>query len=296
MNWVLDADIRGFFDKMSHEWTVRFIEHRIGDRRVVRHIKKWLNAGVLEDGMRRQVDEGVPQGGSVSPLLANVYLHYVLDLWAHQWRTRQATGEVIIVRYADDFVVGFQYKHDGERFAAHLRERLGQYNLELHPEKTRLMEFGRFASIDREKRGAGKPETFDFLGFTHICGQTRRGTFCVLRKTAAKKARAKLREIYRQLRRRMHHPVPEVGRWLRAVLRGHYQYYAVPRNMRALKRFKHSVVWLWFQTLKRRSQKSNMTWPRMLRIVNRWLPNPTIRHPYPDQRLFVRNQGRSPVR
>ena len=287
VNWLLDADIRGFFDTISHERLIQFIEHRIGDRRVIRHIKKWLNAGVLEDGQWSEAEEGVPQGGSICPLLANIYLHYALDLWANQWRQREATGDVIIVRYADDFIVGFEHQHDGERFLKALRERLSQFNLELHNEKTRLIEFGRYAAPRRKKRGLGKPETFNFLGFTHICGKTHRGRFCVLRKTMAKKMRAKLSELRDALRRRMHHPVPEVGRWLHAVLRGHYQYYAVPRNLPALTRFRYIVARLWWQTLNRRSQKSRTNWTRMFRLMKRWLPVPTIVHPYPDQRLCV---------
>jgi len=297
VSWVLDADIRGFFDTMDHDWVMRFIEHRIADRRVQRHIKKWLKAGILEDGAWREADEGVPQGGSISPLLANVYLHYALDLWVQWWRRHRARGEVIIVRYADDFIVGFQYKDDADRFHSELRERLKEFNLELSDEKTRLIEFGRFAAPNRGGRGAGKPETFNFLGFTHICGTTRQGTFCVLRKTMAKKVRAKLAALTLELRRRLHRPIAETGRWLQAVLAGHYRYYGVPRNIRALQAFRYHVLKLWRLALRRRSdKKKRVTWARMARLAQRWLPTPRIVHPYPDQRLCVTTQGKSRVR
>ena len=227
VNWMLDADIRGFFDAIDHEWLMKFVEHRIADQRVLRHIKKWLNAGVMEDGKRTQAEKGTPQGGSVSPLLANVYLHYVFDLWVHQWRKRHARGEVIIVRFADDFTVGFQYREDAERFLEELRERFQRFHLELHPEKTRLMEFGRYAAENRKRRGEGKPESFDFLGFTHTCDKTRNGKFIVLRQTMRKRLQSKLREIKIELKRRLHHPVPEVGQWLRSAMQGHFNYYAV---------------------------------------------------------------------
>lgn len=297
VSWVLDADIRGFFDTMDHDWVMRFIEHRIADRRVQRHIKKWLNAGVMEDGAWRAADEGVPQGGSISPLLANVYLHYALDLWVQWWRRHRARGEIIIVRYADDFIVGFQYKDDAERFHGELRERLKQFNLELSEEKTRLIEFGRFADSNRNDRGDGKPETFNFLGFTHICGKTRRGKFCVLRKSMAKKVRAKLAALTLELRKRLHRPIAETGQWLHAVVAGHYQYYAVPRNIRALNAFRHHIIKLWRKALRRRSdKKKRVTWARMQRLAQRWLPTPRIVHPYPNQRLRVTTQGKSRVR
>ena len=288
VNWVLDADIRGFFDAISHEWMVKFIEHRIADQRVVRHVKKWLKAGVLEDGKVRRVEEGTPQGGSISPLLANVYLHYAFDLWADQWRHRKASGEVIMVRYADDFIVGFEKRADAERFLAELRERLLKFNLELHPEKTRLIEFGRYAAANRQRRGEGKPETFDFLGFTHICDKTRNGRFIVLRQSRRKKIQAKLKELKLELRRRFHDPVHEVGQWLRAVLRGHYQYYGVPRNIESLQSFYHRVIWLWRRIMSRRSQRGHVTWEQMEKLVKRWLPRPRITHPYPEQRLRVK--------
>lgn len=289
VSWVLDADIRGFFDAMDHEWILRFIKHRITDKRVQRHIKKWLNAGVLEDGTLRETDEGVPQGGSISPLLANVYLHYVLDQWVHQWRQRHARGEIIIVRYADDFIVGFQYKGDAEAFQSALRDRLKQFNLELNEEKTRLIAFGRFAASDCGKRGEGKPETFDFLGFTHICSTTRQGKFCVRRKTMAKKVRAKQAALTVELRRRLHRPIPETGQWLKSVLEGHYGYYGVPRNYRALNAFRYHVLQMWRRTLRRRSdKKKQVTWARMQRLADRWLPKARIVHPYPNKRLCVK--------
>lgn len=296
VNWVLDADIRGFFDVIDHEWLMKFIEHRIADQRVLRHIKKWLNAGVLEEGRRIRAQEGTPQGGSISPLLANIYLHYAFDLWAHAWRQKQATGEVIVVRYADDFIVGFQRKADAERFLVELRERFARFNLELHPDKTRLLEFGRHAAKNRQQRGQGKPETFNFLGFTHMCSRTRRGGFTVRRKTQRKKMLAKLRELKETLRRRMHEPIDETGAWLRSVLQGHYNYYAVPRNSKALSAFRFRIAQMWKHALSRRSQKGRVSWKRMTRIVERWLPNPRIQHPYPSQRLRVTTRGRSPVR
>jgi len=282
VNWVLDADIRGFFDAIDHEWLMKFIEHRIADRRVIRHIKKWLNAGVLEEGRRSWSETGAPQGGSASPMLANIYLHYVFDVWAHHWRQQNAHGDVIIVRYADDFVVGFQSHADAERFQEDLRERFAKFNLELHADKTRLIEFGRFAADNRKKREDGKPETFDFLGFTHSCGKDRRGRFIVLRQTIRKRKVAKLKELAKELRRRMHLPVTEVGRWLRSVLQGYYRYYAVPRNYRAMSTFRYELVRMWHRSLKRRSQRSRTNWKRMDRLVRRWLPAPRILHPYPE--------------
>jgi RNA-directed DNA polymerase len=279
VNWVLDVDIRGFFDAIDHGWLVRFVEHRIKDRRVVRHIKKWLNAGILEDRQWRQLDEGTPQGGSASPLLANIYLHYVFDLWADSWRRRKARGDIIIVRYADDIILGFQYRHEAERFL--------KFNLELHSDKARLIEFGRFAVERRKERGEGKPGTFNFLGFTHICGSSRKGKFMVLRKTESARMRNKLQEIRETLRQRMHWSIPEVGQWLKTVLRGHYQYYGVPWNGRMLSRFRWIVMRLWCKTLRRRSQKRRITWKRMYKIAEQWLPNPFIYHPYPLERLYV---------
>ena len=287
VNWVLDADIRGFFDALDHGWLVKFIEHRIADERVIRHVKKWLNAGVLEDGRVTSVETGTPQGGSISPLLANVYLHHVFDLWAVAWRKRAARGDVILVRYVDDFVVGFEHKDDAERFLAELRERFAKFQLELHPEKTRLIEFGRFAARDRARRGEPKPETFDFLGFTHICGHTRQGKFKVLRQTMKKRLRAKLKALKAELRQRLHDPVPAVGRWLGSVVTGHYRYFAVPGNGPALALFRHQILRLWQRSLSRRSQKGRVCWIRMARLAQRWLPTPRILHPYPSQRLCV---------
>jgi group II intron reverse transcriptase/maturase len=288
VDWVLDLDIRGFFDSISHEWLVKFIEHRIADRRVVRLIQKWLNAGVLEDGKRIQVEEGTPQGGSASPLLANVYLHYVFDLWVRVWRRKQARGDMIVIRFADDIVFGFQYKSDAERFREELVERFRKFRLELHPEKTRLVEFGRFAARDRQQRGDGKPETFNFLGFTHICGTTSSGRFTVLRQTIRKRLQAKLGEVKRELQRRMHQPIPAVGKWLGTVVGGHMRYYGVLMNMPALFLFRSQVGWLWHRALSRRSQNGRVRWDRMRRLIDRWLPPLRIYHPYPLQRFGVR--------
>lgn len=287
VNWVLDADIRGFFDTLDHEWLVKFIEHRISDERVIRHVKKWLKAGVMEDGQWSCAEWGTPQGGSISPLLANVYLHYVLDLWVTAWRKREAHGDVIVVRYADDFVLGFEHRDDAERFLAALRERLAKFHLELHPEKTRLLEFGRFAARDRARRGEGKPATFDFLGFTHICGRTRTGKFKVLRQTVKKRMRAKLAVIKAELTRRMHAPVANTAGWLRAVLTGYYRYFAVPGNGPALESFRQQIVRYWHRSLCRRSQTGYVSWARMGRLTTNWLPMPRILHPYPSQRLCV---------
>ncbi len=296
VNWVLDADFREFFTSLDHQWLMRFLEHRIADRRVLRLIGKWLAAGVIEKGSWTQYEEGVPQGASVSPLLANVYLHYVFDLWAHQWRQRHARGDVMIVRFADDFVMGFEHRDDAERFWAELRDRLAQFSLELNAEKTRLIEFGRFAARKRKARGLGKPETFRFLGFTHICGTSRSGHFKPLRITDSKRMRAKLSALKGKIERRRHLPIPEQGRWLASVLRGHANYYGVPGNQRALYAFRSEAVRLWFMALRRRSQRTTVTWERMRRFRARWLPFLTITHPWPDARFDARTQGRSPVR
>jgi RNA-directed DNA polymerase len=297
VNWVLDADIRDYFSSLDHRWLERFVEHRIADKRVLRLIQKWLAAGVVEEGTWTAFEEGVPQGASASPLLANVYLHYVFDLWAHQWRTRRARGDVVIVRFADDFVVGFEHRDDAERFWADLRERLAQFSLELNAEKTRLIEFGRFAAANRKARGLGKPETFQFLGFTHVCAKTRKsGRFKLKRITDSKRMRAKLRAKRLEIRRRMHQPIPEQGSWLASVLRGHYQYYAVPDNIEALNAFRKGLIWHWLRSLRRRSQRSTVTWERMWRLADQWLPQPRILHPWPEQRFAARTQGRSPVR
>src|SRR6202795_408537 len=286
VNWVLDLDIRNFFDGLSHEWLVKFIEHRVADRRVVRLIQKWLNAGVLEDGKRIRVEEGTPQGGSTSPLLANVYLHYVFDLWVQAWRRKRAHGDVIVVRFADDIVVGFHSKTDANQFRAELTERMRKFHLELHPEKTRLLEFGPYAIDQRQWRGEGKPETFNFLGFTHICVKKRsNGRFTVLRQTIRKRLQTKLNEVKAELQRRMHEPIPELGKWLQAVVRGHIRYYGVPLNPNALWLFRFQVGRSWHRSLSRRSQNGRVLWDRMRRLITRWLPLPSVCHPYPLRRM-----------
>ena len=289
VNWVLDTDIRGFFDSLSQDWLIGFLEHRIGDERIIRLVRKWLKAGVLEEGVWSVSEMGTPQGAVASPLFANVYLHYVFDLWAQQWRRREATGNVIVVRYADDIVVGFEHEADARRFWDAMRTRFERFALELHGEKTRLLEFGRHAAARRLRRGIGKPETFAFLGFTFICGKTRRGAFQLQRKTQGKRMKAKLREIKVQLRRRMHASIPEQGRWLQAVVRGYFAYHAVPTNAKALGAFRHHVTNLWRRTLRRRSQKDAMTFSRMTRIADAWLPPPRILHPWPDRRFAVKH-------
>jgi RNA-directed DNA polymerase len=302
VSFILDADIRSFFDEISQEWLIRFLEHRIGDRRIIRLIQKWLKAGILEDGVVAIIDRGTGQGSVISPLLANIYLHYALDLWAARWRQRVATGDMVIVRYADDFIVGFQHHIDARLFLEQMRERLGKFALSLHPEKTRLIEFGRFAAERRKRAGLGKPETFNFLGFTFICGKTQAGKFQIKRKTRADRMRAKLQEIKQELRRRMHWPIPEQGKWLRRVVRGYFNYHAVPTNGRALEVFLHHVTDLWRRTLRRRSQKDRMTWTRMTQLVNDWLPKPHILHPWPSDRFAVTHPrwepyaGKPPVR
>jgi group II intron reverse transcriptase/maturase len=285
VNWVLDADIRDFFGSLDRGWLERFLRHRIADERVLRLVGKWLAAGVIEDGTWTASDQGSPQGASVSPLLANVYLHYVLDLWADWWRQRVARGDVIIVRWADDFIVGFEYREDAERFLAELRERFAKFSLELHPGKTRLIEFGRHAARNRAARGEGKPETFAFLGFTHICATAKNGRFWIRRKTDSKRMRAKLKQVKDQLRWRRYQPIPQQGRWLAAVVRGHQAYYAVPGNNDAVNAFRTQVARHWHQALRRRSQKSRLPWARMNRIVTRWLPTTRILHPFPEVRF-----------
>lgn len=288
VNYVFDADIRDFFNKINREWLIKFIEHRIADKRVVRLIQKWLNAGILEEGKIIYNDQGTPQGSSASPLFANVFLHYVYDLWIQQWRKRKARGEVIVVRFADDTVVGFQYESDAIRFQEELKERLQEFGLELHPDKTRLIEFGRFAAENRKKRKEGKPETFTFLGFTHICGKRRKdGKFAILRHTIKKKMRAKISEIKEELRKRMHDPIQEVGKWLKAVVTGHYQYYGVPGNIAAMSDFRNLISQRWFHALKRRGQKGLMTWNKLTKLIDRWLPKPRICHKYPNERIGV---------
>lgn len=289
VNWVLDADIRGFFDHLDREWLGKFLRHRIADERVLRLVTKWLNAGVLEDGNWSDSGEGAPQGGSLSPLLANVYLHYVLDLWADWWRKTHARGNVIIVRFADDFIVGFQYQDDAERFLAELRGRLAKFSLELHPGKTRLIEFGPRAVRLRKARGEGKLETFTFLGFRHIARVTRQGRFWVQRVTDKKKMAAKLKTVKAELRRRRHLPVPVQGRWLASVVRGHQAYYAVPGNARAVNAFRYQVTRTWKRALARRSQRNRITWDRMSRIARYYLPPARIVHPWPAERFAARH-------
>src|ERR1700751_203668 len=289
VSYILDADIRSFFDEIDQEWLIRFLEHRIGDRRIIRLVRKWLKAGILQHGGVSVSERGTGQGSVISPLLANIYLHYALDLWAVRWRRREATGDMIIVRYADDFIVGFQHEHDARRFLDEMRKRLAEFALSLHPEKTRLIEFGRFAAERRQRRGLGKPETFDFLGFTFICGKSRSGKFQIKRKTRRDRMRAKLREIKQALRRGMHRPIPEPWKWLGRVVRGYFNYHAVPTNGQALNVFRHHVTDLWRRTLRRRSQKDGSTWTRMTQLVDDWLPKPIILHPSPRHRFAVKH-------
>jgi RNA-directed DNA polymerase len=291
VNWVLDADLRSFFDTLRHDWLVKFIEHRIGDRRIVRLIQKWLRAGVLEDGEHTRSDVGTVQGGSISPLLANIYLHYVLDLWVQRWRKRQAHGDAIIVRFADDFITGFEHRQEAERFLDDLRQRMTKFGLELHPDKTRLIEFGRFAAPNREGRGECRPETFNFLGFTHICGKNKAGRFEVLRQTMRQKWQAKLKEVAAELRRRMHAPIPAQGQYLRAVMRGHIEYYGVPGNRPSVAAFRIRLGWLWWKALRRRSQRTTVTAERLSRLVARWIPRPYLSHPFFPRALRVRPEA-----
>ena len=289
VNWILDADIQNFFGSVSQEWLVRFLEHRIGDKRISRLIQKWLKAGILEDGTVTVEGRGTGQGSVISPLLANIYLHYVLDLWAERWRRREASGDMIIVRYADDLVVGFEHEDDARRFLDAMRARLEEFALSLHPDKTRLIEFGRHAVANREKCGLGKPETFMFLGFTFICGKSRGGRFQIHRKTRRDRMKAKLADIKTELRRRMHQPIPDQGNWLKQVVTGHFAYYAVPTNSRALSAFRHFVTDLWRHSLRRRSQKDGFTWKRMAKLADDWLPKPRVLHPWPDARFAVKH-------
>src|SRR5438045_4013398 len=289
VNWILDADIQNFFGSVSREWLVRFLEHRIGDKSIIRLIQKWLRAAILEDGIVTVDDRGTGQGSVISPLLASIYMHYCFVLSHARWRRREARGDMIVVRYADDLVIGFEHEGDARRFLDAMRDRLEQFALSLHPDKTRLIEFGRFAANDRKLRGLGKPETFTFLGFTFICGRSRRGNFQLQRKTRRDRTVGKLRDIKAELRRRMHQPIPEQGKWLRQVVAGHFAYYAVPSNSRALSAFRHYVTDLWRRTLRRRSEKGGFTWERMTKLVADWLPPPRILHPWPDERFDVRH-------
>jgi RNA-directed DNA polymerase len=286
VNWILELDIQAFFDKIDHAWMVKFVEHRIGDKRIVRLIQKWLKAGVMEQGRWFETKEGTPQGSVISPVLANLYLHYVLDLWVNQWRRQQAKGEVIIVRYADDAVLGFQYREEAEQFLEQLRERLRKFGLELHPEKTRLIEFGRYAAKSRRERGKGKPETFDFLGFTHICGSTHTtGRFIVRRGTIGKRMTAKLKEIKAELKERRHKANAKTVKWLQSVVRGYFQYHAIPDNWARLEAFRREVLRMWLRQLRRRSQRSRWTWERFIKRLGVLLPEIRTLHPYPDVRF-----------
>ena len=289
VNFILDADVASFFDSVSKDWLVRFVEHRIGDKRIIRLIRKWLKAGVLEDGVVTVSEMGTGQGSVISPLLANIYMHYVFDLWAHRWRRREAQGDVIIVRYADDFVVGFEYESDARRFWDALRVRVEEFALSLHLDKTRLIEFGRHAVDRRARAGLGKPETFKFLGFVFICGKTRRGQFSVQRKTRRDRMQAKLKEVKQELRKRMHQPIPEQGRWLAQVVRGYFAYHAVPTNRASISAFRRYVIRLWHRTLRRRSQKDRFPWERMPRLADDWLPQPRNFHPWPHVRFAVKH-------
>jgi RNA-directed DNA polymerase len=275
------------FDTVDHDWLIRFVEHRIGDQRIIRLIQKWLKVGVLEDGVVTASDRGTGQGSVISPLLANIYLHYVFDLWAERWRRREASGDMIIVRYADDIIVGFEHEMDARRFLDEMRERLGKYSLSLHPEKTRLIEFGRNAAENRKRRGLGKPETFSFLGFIFISGKSRRGEFQIKRKSRPDRMRAKLQAIKQELRRRRDQPIPVQGKWLRQVVKGYFNYHAVPTNSQALAVFRFLVTKLWQRTLKRRSQKDGTTWERIVQLANDWIPKPPILHPWPSKRFAV---------
>lgn len=296
VNWILDADIKGFFDHVSHEWLEKFLKHRIADTRVLRLIQKWMKAGVLEEGERSETEQGTPQGAVISPLLANVYLHYVFDLWAEVWREKAATGDMIVVRYADDLVVGFQQRADAERFLKEFQERLAKFELEVHPDKTRLIAFGREAWRNRKRGGQAKLETFTFLGFTHYCGENSKGYFQVWRNTAGKRMRAKLQQMKRELRARMHQPVAATGKWLKRVVLGYYQYHAVPGNLWQLGRFRWRLARLWRYVLRRRSQKSRVNWKEIGPVFDRWIPAPRTLHPYPNVRFDARIQGRSRMR
>jgi RNA-directed DNA polymerase len=289
VNWILDADIRSFFDMVSQDWLVRFVEHRVGDRRIIRLIQKWLRAGILEDEVVTVSERGTGQGSVISPLLANIYLHYVFDLWANRWRQREATGDMIVVRYADDIVVGFEHEADAHRFLDMMRARLEEFALTLHPEKTRLSEFGRRAAERREKRGQGKPETFNFLGFTLICGKSRRGKFLLWRKSRRDRLQAKLLVMKEEMRRRVHQPIPRQGEWLRGVLSGWFNYHAVPTNARSLQTFRDCVIRLWLRSLRRRGQRDKTTWERIRRLADDYLPKPRILHPWPEQRFAVKH-------
>ena len=289
VNFILDADIRSFFTEVSQEWVVHFLEHRIGDKRIIRLVQKWLRAGVLEDGVITVEETGTGQGSVISPLLANVYLHYTFDLWAERWRRREATGDLIMVRFADDIIVGFEHERDARRFWDAMRDRLWEFSLSLNPEKTRLIEFGRHAAANREKRGLGKPETFKFLGFVFICGKSRRGGFLVTRKSRRDRMAARLKKIKEELRRRRHQPVPETGKWLAQVVSGYFGYHAVPTNSAALSAFRYHVTVLWHGQLCRRSQRGRVAWDRMTKLMDDFIPKARVLHPWPSVRFAVRH-------
>lgn len=288
VNWILDADIRAFFDTVNHEWMMRMLEHRIGDQRILRLIRKWLKAGVMEDGTFSATEVGTPQGSTISPLMANIYLHYCFDMWAERWRKRHARGRVIIVRFADDIVCGFEHEAEAQAFHVEMKARMGKFALSLHPEKTRLLEFGRYAAQRRTARGLGKPETFTFLGFTHICGRNRRGAFQLVRFTRRDRMRATLKAIKEKLRQRMHQPIPEQGTWLRKVVKGYFAYHAIPTNTQTLSAFRYVVMRMWRHALRRRSQTDRMTWKQIARLADQWLPMPHIMHPWPGIRFAVK--------
>jgi group II intron reverse transcriptase/maturase len=289
VNWILEVDIRSFFDEVNRDWLGRFLEHRIADPRILHLIQKWLKAGVLEDGVVTDSEKGTGQGTVISPLLANIYLHYSFDLWAERWRRREAPGDVIIVRYADDIVIGFEHETDARRFWDEMRERLQKFSLSLHPDKTRLIEFGRFAAANRKRHGLGKPETFNFLGFTFVCGKSLRGRFLLKRRSRRDRMKAKLQDVTNELRRRMHQPIPEQGKWLKQVVTGYFVYHAVPTNSAALVTFRDEIIARWRWVLHRRSQKSALTWIRMKKLADDWLPKPRILHPWPNQRFAVKH-------
>jgi group II intron reverse transcriptase/maturase len=296
VNWVFDADIRAFFDCIDHGWLMKFVEHRIADKGILRLIQKWLNAGVMEDGKWTATEEGTPQGATISPLLANIYLHYVYDLWVQSWRKKHARGDMIVTRFADDTVVGFEHRQDAERFQKDLRDRLRKFKLELHPDKTRLIEFGRYAAERRKRDGQTKPETFDFLGLTHICGRSRTGGFLLWRQTVRKRLRAKLLDVKNEIMRRQHLSIMEQGSWLAGVWRGYLAYHGVPTNIHSMRQFRDQIIWYWKRALKRRGQRDRTTWDRMSSIAMRWLPLASPTHPWPNQRFDARIQGKSPVR
>jgi RNA-directed DNA polymerase len=297
VNWVLDADIQGFFDAMSHSWIVRFLEHRIADKRIVRLIVKWLKVGTVEDGRVTRSDRGAPQGAVISPILANVYLHYVFDLWVHRWRQTTASGDVVVIRYADDTVVGFQHEHEARAFLDDLKDRMRAFDLTLHPDKTRLIRFGRHAAKHREDCGEGKHEAFDFLGFTHFCTRSRKwGTFVIGRKTIKKRLLKRLQEVKTELRKRMHDPVVKTGTWVKQMLQGHLAYFAVPGNDPSLWWYFNEVRWRWLKSLKRRSQKAFLNWDDFTKLTDRFFPSIRILHPQPLHRFDATTRGRSPVR